>query len=154
ALYDQCPRCEDDPADEQAVDPRQDRPLRIRAAIGQRRGQKSDRFRQRDFVDAAVACGGGFLPRRGRCYLDLRVSKMTSQGPSKDEEKGRVLPFRPRAPRSWNERMRDKLRNPVEDLSKYSRDPDEDNFQHRMKVNLLAFAVLALIVACGIWLTS
>jgi hypothetical protein len=79
---------------------------------------------------------------------------MTSQGPLKDEEKGRVLPFRPRTPRSWNERMRDKLRSPVEDLSKFSRDPDDDNFQHRMKVNLLAFAVLALIVACGIWLTN
>jgi hypothetical protein len=81
---------------------------------------------------------------------------MTSQEPSKDEEKGRVLPFRPRTPRSWNAnlRPRDKLRSPVEDLSKYSRDPDDDNFQHRMKVNLLAFAVLAIIVACGIWLTS
>jgi hypothetical protein len=81
---------------------------------------------------------------------------MTSQGPSKDEEKGRVLPFRPRKAHSWNAhlRLRDKPRSPVEDLSKYSRDPDEDNFQHRMKVNLLAFAMLALIVACGIWLTS
>jgi hypothetical protein len=79
---------------------------------------------------------------------------MTSQGPSKDEEKGRVLPFRPRAPRSWNAHLRDKLRSPVEDLSKYSRNAEEDNFQHRMKVNLLAFAVLALIVACGIWLTG
>jgi hypothetical protein len=79
---------------------------------------------------------------------------MTSQGPSKDEEKGRVLPFRPRKPRSWNAHLRDRLRSPVEDLSKYSREPDEDNFNHRMKVNLLAFAVLALIVACGIWLTN
>jgi ferric-dicitrate binding protein FerR (iron transport regulator) len=81
---------------------------------------------------------------------------MSSQGPSKDEEKGRVLPFRPRAPRSWNAhlRLRDRLRSPVEDLSKYSRDSDEDNFRHRMKVNLLAFAVLALIVACGVWLAN
>jgi ferric-dicitrate binding protein FerR (iron transport regulator) len=81
---------------------------------------------------------------------------MTSQGPSKDEEKGRVLQFRPRTPRSWNAhlRLRDKLRSPVEDLSKYSRDRDEDNFRHRMKVNLLAFAALALIVACGVWLAN
>ena len=79
---------------------------------------------------------------------------MTSQGPSKDEDKGRVLPFRPRTPHPWNARLRDRLRSPVEDLSKYSRDPDEDNFQHRMKVNLLAFAVLAIIVACGIWLAN
>jgi hypothetical protein len=80
---------------------------------------------------------------------------MSSQEPSQDEEKGRVLPFRPRAPRSWTEHLRahDKLRSPVEDLSKYSRDPD-DNFHHRMKVNLLAFAVLALIVVLGIWLAN
>jgi hypothetical protein len=84
------------------------------------------------------------------------MSKMSSQEPSQDEEKGRVLPFRPRTPRSWNAhlRLRDGLRSPVEDLSKYSRDPNDDNFQHRMKVNLLAFAALALIVACGVWLAN
>jgi hypothetical protein len=82
------------------------------------------------------------------------MSKMTSQGPSQDEERGRVLPFRPRKPRSWNSHLRDGLRSPVDDLSKYSRHPDDDNFHHRMKVNLLAFAVLALIVACGIWLAN
>ena len=81
---------------------------------------------------------------------------MTSQKPSKDEEKGRVLPFRPRAPRSWNAqlRLRDQMRSPVDDLSKYSRGPDEDNYRHRMIMNLLAFLVLALIVMCGIWLTN
>jgi hypothetical protein len=111
----------------------------------------------RDWTDAAVARGWGFLHSRRGCYIDLRVSKMSSQGPSQnDEEKGRVLPFRPRKPHSWNEhlRLRDRLRSPVEDLSKYSRDRGEDNFHHRMKVNMLAFAVLALIVACGIWLAN
>jgi hypothetical protein len=110
----------------------------------------------RDLIDAAVARGRGFLHSRRGCYIDFRVSKMSSQGPSQDEEKGRVLPFRRRTPHSWNEhlRLRDRMRSPVEDLSKYSRGPDEDNFHHRMKVNLLAFAVLALIVACGIWLAN
>ena len=81
---------------------------------------------------------------------------MTSQKPSKDEEKGRILPFRPRAPRSWNAqlRLRDQMRSPVDDLSKYSRGPDEDNYRHRMVMNLLAFLVLALIVYCGIWLAN
>ena len=81
---------------------------------------------------------------------------MTSQKPSKDEEKGRILPFRPRAPRSWNAqlRLRDQMRSPVDDLSKYSRGPDEDNYRHRMMMNLLAFLVLALVVSCGIWLTN
>ena len=81
---------------------------------------------------------------------------MTSQKPSKDEEKGRVLPFRPRAPRSWNAqlRLRDQMRSPVDDLSKYSRGPDEESYRHRMVMNLLAFLVLALIVYCGIWLAN
>jgi len=46
------------------------------------------------------------------------------------------------------------MRSPVDDLSKYSRGPDEDNYRHRMMMNLLAFLVLALIVSCGIWLTN
>src|SRR5271169_4472916 len=81
---------------------------------------------------------------------------MTSQEPSKDQEKGRVLPFRPRAPRSWNAqlRLRDQTRSPVDDLSKYSRAPDEESYRHRMVMNLLAFLVLALIVFCGIWLAN
>src|SRR5262249_14950831 len=81
---------------------------------------------------------------------------MTSQEPSNNDEKGRVLPFRPRPARSWNAnlRLREQRRSPVDDLSKYSRGPEEDNYRHRMVMNLLAFLVLALIVYCGIWLAS
>jgi hypothetical protein len=80
---------------------------------------------------------------------------MTLQ-PSKEEEKGRILAFRPRASRSWNAklRLRDQPRSPVNDLSKYSRGPEEDDFRHRMAMNLLAFALLSLIVVCGVWLTN
>jgi len=75
--------------------------------------------------------------------------------PSTDEEKGRVLPFRPRTPRSsWNAKLlRDESRSPVSDLSEYSRAPEED-YPHRMFMNLLAFLVLSLIVGCGIWLAD
>ena len=51
-------------------------------------------------------------------------------------------------------RLRDQMRSPVDDLKKYSRGPDDDNFRHRMMVNLLAFGVLAFIVFCGIWLAN
>jgi hypothetical protein len=80
---------------------------------------------------------------------------MTPQ-PSKDEEKGRILAFRPRTSRSWNAKLRprDQQRSPVNDLSKYSRGPEEDDFRHRMVMNLLAFVVLSLIVACGVWLAD
>jgi hypothetical protein len=80
---------------------------------------------------------------------------MTSQKPSKNEERGRVLPFRPRASRSWNDKLRlREPRSPVNDLSRYSRSPEQDDYRHRMLINLLAFLVLSLLVCCGVWLTD
>jgi len=79
---------------------------------------------------------------------------MASQ-PTKDVDKGRVLPFlRPSAPHSWNARLRlrDQSRSPVSDLSRFSREPEEDDYPHRMFINLLAFVVLSFIIGCGIWL--
>jgi hypothetical protein len=83
----------------------------------------------------------------------VRVTQMASQ-PMKDMDKGHVLPFRPRAPHSWNARLRlrDQSRSPVSDLSKCSCGPDENDYPHRMFMNLLAFLVLSFIVGCGIWL--
>ena len=81
---------------------------------------------------------------------------MKSQEPQRDEEKGRILLFRPRVPRARNDNVRRSrpLRSPVDDLSKYERNRDNDNYRHRMVNNLLAFAVLSLIVYCGIWLAN
>jgi hypothetical protein len=81
---------------------------------------------------------------------------MASQQPTNEETKGRVLPFRPRPSRSWNTnlRPRDQSRSPISDLSEYSRGPEEDNYAHRMFMNVLAFLVLSLIVCCGIWLAD
>jgi hypothetical protein len=81
--------------------------------------------------------------------------QMASQ-PTKDVDKGRVLPFRPSAPKSWNARLRlyDQSRSPISDLSKFSRGPEEDDYPHRIFMNLLAFLVLSFIVGCGIWLAD
>jgi hypothetical protein len=76
--------------------------------------------------------------------------------PSTGEEKGRVLPFRPRTSRSsWNAKLlQDESRSPISDLSEYSRGPEEEDYPHRMFVNLLAFLALSFIVGCGIWLAD
>jgi hypothetical protein len=76
--------------------------------------------------------------------------------PSKGEDKGRILPFRPRTSRSWKAelRLRDWSRSPVSDLSEFSRGPKGDDYAHRMFMNLLAFLALPLIVGCGIWLAD
>jgi hypothetical protein len=80
---------------------------------------------------------------------------MASQRQSKGEEPSRVLPFRPRASRSWNDKLRlREPRPPVDNLSKYSRSPGQDDYRHRMLINLLAFLVLSLLVCCGVWLTD
>src|SRR5260370_12580100 len=81
---------------------------------------------------------------------------MKSQEPQRDEEKGRILLFRPRIPRARNDNMRRShpLRSPVDDLSKYERSRENDSYRHRMVNNLLAFAVLSLIVYSGICLTN
>ena len=76
--------------------------------------------------------------------------------PTKDVDKGRVLPFPASAPHSRNARLRlcDQSHSPVSDLSKFSRGPEEDDYPHGMFMNLLAFLVLSLIVGCGIWLAD
>jgi len=81
---------------------------------------------------------------------------MKSQEPRRAEEKGRVVLFRPRIPRARNDNLRQPgpLRSPVNDLSKYEHNRDSESYRHRMVNNLLAFAVLSLIVYCGIWLTN
>ena len=81
---------------------------------------------------------------------------MKSQEPRRDEEKGRVVIFRPRIPRARNDNLRrpELLRSPVDDLSKYEHDRENDNYRHRMVNNLLAFVVLSVIVYCGIWLAN
>jgi len=63
------------------------------------------------------------------------------------EEHGRVLPFRPR-PRATRG---DAHWSPVEDLRKYVRAGDDD-YRHRMAMNLLAIAVVLVLVGCGLWL--
>jgi len=81
---------------------------------------------------------------------------MNSQEPHRDDKKGRIVVLRPRVPRARNDNLRrpDHLHSPVDDLSKYEKDRENDNYRHRMVNNLLAFAVLALIVYCGIWLAD
>ena len=51
-------------------------------------------------------------------------------------------------------RLRDQSRSPVNDLSKFSRGSEEDDYPHRMFMNLLAFLVLSFIVGCGVWLAD
>jgi hypothetical protein len=81
---------------------------------------------------------------------------MTSQAPRDGEEKGRILPFTPRVPRARNDnsRQRESKHPLIDDVEKYARVGEDDNYRHRMITNLLAFLVLCFIVYCGVWLAN
>jgi hypothetical protein len=83
-------------------------------------------------------------------------TQMKSPETQRNEERGRVVSFRPRHPRARNDNHRwpRSLQPPVDDLSKYERDREADDYRHRMANNLLAFLVLCVIVYCGIWLAN
>jgi hypothetical protein len=79
---------------------------------------------------------------------------MTPQEPLRTEERGRVLPFRPRAVRSRNDKLsRKQARSPVPDLSRFQ-PPEDDDYGHRMLMNALAFAVLSVMVFFGVWIAD
>ena len=66
-----------------------------------------------------------------------------------------MLPFRPRAARTRNEKLsREQARSPVPDLSRFHQLPEDDDYEHRMLMNALAFAVLAVMVFFGVWIAD
>ena len=79
---------------------------------------------------------------------------MPSHAPQPDDERGRILPFqrhgqaRPRVPPGPPED------SPVEDVGKYARSEEPDNYRQRMINNGLAFAFCILLVAIGVWLAT
>jgi hypothetical protein len=74
--------------------------------------------------------------------------------PSK--ESGRVIRFRPRgASRSggrWPVQRSRPGETPVADFTKYERTKGEDDYRHRMTMNVLALLVTAVLVVVGTWL--
>jgi hypothetical protein len=77
------------------------------------------------------------------------------------EPTGQVVSFRPRAARSdQHGRIRDDARkwaaadrSPVKGMDRYER-AGEDDYRHRMTMNLLALIVCLLLAASGVWLAN
>lgn len=80
-------------------------------------------------------------------------SRSMSNAPRPEEDKGTILPFRrhgqapPRIPQSHGDA-------PVEDVGKYARSEEPDNYRQRMINNGLAFAACLVLVAIGVWLAT
>jgi hypothetical protein len=72
------------------------------------------------------------------------------------ENDGRVVPFRPRGTPRWRwPAPRPPVGAPHADpLAKYERGDSEDDYRHRMKMNVLGFAITIVLIVVGIWLAD
>jgi hypothetical protein len=77
-----------------------------------------------------------------------------------DDQGGRVLRFRPRGappsgvpPRGGWRLPRDQD-SPVDDLAKYERNETNDDYRHRMTMNLLTLVFALMLIGGGVWLTT
>ena len=74
---------------------------------------------------------------------------MPPNAPQRDDERGRILPF---ARRGQTRPPVPPGEAPVEDVGKYARSEEPDNYRQRMINNGLAFAACLILVAIGVWL--
>ena len=74
---------------------------------------------------------------------------MTNQTPSEPE--GRVVPFRRRGSLFTLNRPQP---SPVQDLERFERTEGEDDYRHRMFMNMMAAVVTILLIAGGIWIAN
>jgi hypothetical protein len=69
-----------------------------------------------------------------------------------EEEDHRVVPFQPRGG-GWRGPRHTPFASPVEGLAKYEGGAEQDdNYRHRMMVNLAALAFTVALAIAGIWL--
>src|SRR5262249_34884028 len=84
---------------------------------------------------------------------------MPADPPNANDDDHRVVPFRPRASSSpgrpswqWPPPSQ-QPGSPVEGLAKYEGGEREDDYRHRMMVNLAGLIVTVLLALAGVWLT-
>jgi len=94
-----------------------------------------------------------------KCYAALMTATPDTDHPSPgtasgDQQPGRILPFRstrlsePRSPREPAELV-------IDDLGKYARaNARDDDYSHRMMVNIAALVFVTALAAIAIWLAS
>ena len=76
---------------------------------------------------------------------------MADNQPSSSQPERRVVKFR-RDPASARAPTPGPL--PVEDLAKFERGADADDYRHRMIVNAAAFLLVVALIGAGLWLAD
>lgn len=102
--------------------------------------------------------------RRGAMLAMMRdeARNMAPERSPPTEERGQVVQLWPRRGQSGADRNRNAQpsggaphgRSPVEDIGKYERGRGDDDYRHRMIMNVLALAACVLLVVVGIWLAN
>jgi hypothetical protein len=83
---------------------------------------------------------------------------MTPDSSNASDDDHQVVPFRPRRGGSGGDGGRRRSRppqsppSPVEGLAKYEGGELDDDYRHRMKVNLAALAFTVVLALAGVWL--
>jgi hypothetical protein len=77
---------------------------------------------------------------------------VNSDSSKPNDDNHRVLRFRPRGGTSWPKRDATPDGPPIENLAKYERGERDDDYRHRMMVNLAALLFTLLLAAAGAWL--
>jgi hypothetical protein len=82
---------------------------------------------------------------------------MANERPVITDDDHRVLKFRPRTladpPRPLH-RLDPSISQPAEDLSRFQRSPDSDDYHHRMIMNVAAGIITVALTGFGIWLAT
>jgi hypothetical protein len=109
--------------------------------------RKSDRKNPAESAILAVMGSLHELARSG----DVRARQLP------DGETGRVVHLRPRlgVPRRQAPRPAALPGQPaIEDIAKYERAGQDDDYRHRMFMNVLGFFTCAILVAVGVWIAN
>lgn len=64
----------------------------------------------------------------------------------------RVVPFRPRRAGAWHRPARTPSAPPAEGLAKYEGGEHDDDYRHRMAVNIAALFFTVMLALAGVWL--
>jgi hypothetical protein len=95
------------------------------------------------------------------CTATMPDPNVTPDRPPAPDEEPQVIPFRRRDATAGGSTWRSRLRvppaappPPLDDLAKYEGGEQDDNYRHRMMVNLAALAVTVVLALVGIWLVA
>jgi hypothetical protein len=75
---------------------------------------------------------------------------MSDNGSSSSDDEPRVVSFR----RNARGRRDPVIGPPPEDLTKFERKPELDDYRHRMIVNVVAFVFIMALIGAGYWLAD